>query len=274
MSELETAVAGHYDAGDVYARIEQALRQAGLDPNGVSAADLRGADEFHIGGAAATDALLAQIDGADVSRAIDIGSGLGGAARHLADAFGAEVLGVDLTPSFVEAARRLSALVGSATRFEVGSALALPAQDGAFDLATLLHVGMNIPDKAALFAEAFRVLRPGGVFAVYDVMALRDEPLEFPLPWASTPAQSHLASPAAYRAAAEGAGFEVSTLRDRGDFARAFFAEARAEAQAGQAPKIHLGLIMNDRPAKIANMVSNLAAGRYAPTEMISRKPS
>ena len=78
----------------------------------------------------------------------------------IATRYGCRVTGVDLTPQFVETARALSAMCGmeDRVRFEVGSAVALPFPDASFDLALLLHVGMNVPDKAALFREARRVV--------------------------------------------------------------------------------------------------------------------
>jgi SAM-dependent methyltransferase len=55
-------------------------------------------------------------------------------------------------------------------RCQPGSATDLPFAAGNFDLVTLLHVGMNVPDKARPCAETARVPRPGGRFAVCDVM--------------------------------------------------------------------------------------------------------
>src|SRR3546814_3455016 len=113
---------------------------------------------------------------------LDIGCGLGGAARHFARACGCTVTGVDLTPEYVAVAEALTRMVGQADRvaFRAGSALDLPFEAASFDAATLLHVGMNIPDKDRLCAEAARVLKPGGVFGVYDGMRVGDGALTFP----------------------------------------------------------------------------------------------
>ncbi|MBV5325011.1 MAG: class I SAM-dependent methyltransferase, partial [Rhodospirillaceae bacterium] len=79
---------------------------------------------------------------------------------------GCRVTGIDLTPDFVAVAQTLTQRCGLAdlVSFHLGSALALPFGVGSFDAATLIHVGMNIEDKASLFAEARRVLKPGGRF--------------------------------------------------------------------------------------------------------------
>jgi SAM-dependent methyltransferase len=48
--------------------------------------------------------------------------------------------------------------------------LSLPFESGSFDGAYMQHVGMNIADKAKLFAEARRVVKSNGIFAIYDIM--------------------------------------------------------------------------------------------------------
>ncbi len=172
MHDIESGVSKHYASYDVLDRIRAGLVEMGHDPDRISPEVLKPVDEFHIGGAEATAALLEKLDIRPDWEVLDIGSGIGGPARMIAARYGCGVIGVDLTPHFVETARALSAMSGMAdrVRFEVGSAVALPMPDASFDLALLLHVGMNIPDKAALFREARRVLRIGGTFAVYEVM--------------------------------------------------------------------------------------------------------
>src|SRR5262249_29264554 len=145
--------------------------------------------------------------------------------------------------------------------FVEGSALDLPFADGSFDLATLLHVGMNLPDKPRLFAEVARVLVPGGVFAVYDVMRFGDHPA-FPLPWATGAGESFLEPPETYLAAAEAAGFELSARRDRGEVARAFFARMQAQMAGEAPPVVGLPLLMGEAAvAKVANMRAAVEAG-------------
>lgn len=275
---VEQRIASHYEIEGLGSRILGALAASGANLDELSAADLEPLDEFHIGGAAATAELLDRIEifpGQDV---LDIGSGIGGPARFVANRTGARVTGIDLTPGYVSLAADLSRMtgLGGLTRFVVGSALRMPFDDDSFDCAMILHVGMNLPDKAALMSEAARVLRGGSTFAVYDVMRLGDGAPTFPLPWASSAETSFVATPDDYRDAAAAAGFTVVAERPRGAFAVEFFARARAAAAAakaaGAAPPAGIGLVMGaDAPLKIANLTAALEAGTLAPVEMILR---
>jgi SAM-dependent methyltransferase len=273
----EQDVSRHYGRGGLFDRIRAGLAQAGVDPDHPAAADLKPVDEFHIGGVAATEELLAQIPVRPGMAVLDIGSGIGGTARFLAERTGARVTGLDLTPEFVATATELSRMVGLDDRvaFRQGSALEMPFPDDSFDLGTLLHVGMNIPDKPRLMAEAARVLRPGAHFVVYDVMRVGEEELDYPVPWARTSETSFVGTPDDYRAVATAAGFEIASERNRRDYALDFFQKMQARfAESGPPPLgIHLFMGEDMRQAMIGNMVANVCAGRIAPVEMILRLP-
>lgn len=272
---VEAGIARHYATGGITDRILAALETAGVARERVTPADLKPVDEFHIGGAQATRDLIGSLDIRSGDRVLDIGSGLGGTARMVAEVTGARVDGVDLTPEFVEAATEFGAIVGAdeRVRFRVGSALDLPFDAAAFDVALLLHVGMNIADKPALMSEVARVLRPGGTFAVYDVIARGRDPVSFPVPWAELPEHSFLDTLDGYRAAAAAAGFDEVRSRDCSDVALQFFADQRARLAAGGAPVLGVHLLMGDTAAeKFANMVASIGAGRLAPTELILRR--
>lgn len=276
MSVTEDQVASHYTTGELTARIDDALRASGVDPTALTAADLKAGDEFHTGGLAATDHLFDQLTVTADTRVLDVGCGIGGTSRYIADRFGARVTGVDLTPEFVETARTLSdrAGLGDKTTFHCASALDMPVPDAGFDLAVLMHVGMNIADKTALIAEISRALAPGGVFALFEVMkGPSDDPLVFPLPWSTEAHTSFVHAPGIYNSAAGSAGLTLRVATDRSDFAEDFFAMAFAKAaQDGPSPLgIHL-MMGETAPLKFQNYVANLKAGRLRPTEMIFDK--
>jgi SAM-dependent methyltransferase len=270
---VERLVADHYARGGLEAAILAGLAAAGKDPAHLAVDDLAPVDEFHIGGRAATEALVAQLPLVAGMRLLDIGSGLGGASRFLAARHGCDVTGIDLTADYVAVATMLAGRVGlgDRVRYVEGSALSLPFPEASFDGAVMLHVGMNIADKGALFRGVRRVLRPGGFFAIYDVMAEGAGALAFPVPWAAEAAASFVEPAAAYRAGLAAAGFTVTGERSRRDVAIEFFARMRAEAGGGP-PPLGLHLVMGeDTRDKVANLAANVERGLVAPVEIIAR---
>jgi SAM-dependent methyltransferase len=274
---VERTVEDHYSHGTLIATIEAALAASGIDPDAVTVADLAPVDEFHIGGRAATVDLAGKLALAPSDRALDVGSGLGGASRFFADEFGCAVTGIDLTAEYVATARTLSERVGLGERntFEHASALAMPFGDASFDAAYMLHVGMNIAAKTELFTETARVLVPGGRLGIYDVMRTGDGEIVYPVPWAETGETSFVASPEDYRAALESASLDLQEEQNRRDWALEFFRTLRAKAAGADGPPpLGIHILMGERAGKkVANMLRCVTAGIIAPVQIIARKP-
>lgn len=207
----------HYSRDDLETVVLQALSAAGADVDALTVADLGGLDQLHAGGVAATEHLLAALDLSPADVLLDVGSGVGGPARTAAHRAGCRVTGIDLSPQFCALARALTERVGLADRvtFDEGSATALPYPDGSFTRAMLDHAGMNIEDKATVFAEVHRVLAPDGRLAVYEQMRVGDGELTYPLPWAEDPSTSFVATRTAYAELLAAAGFVVTHDEDR-----------------------------------------------------------
>ncbi len=272
--DTEQAVASHYTQGDFEERLLAMLAEAGKDREHLTADDLTPVDNFHLGGGEATAELASQMQLRPGMRLLDVGSGIGGPARYFARVHDCTVTGIDLTDEFVSVANRLSARVGLADRvnFRQGSALAMPFEPGSFDGATMLHVGMNIPDKPGVFAEVRRVLKPGALFAVYDIMRLAEGDLAFPMPWSSVPETSFVAPVATYRDGLRAAGFAIVAERSRGQFAIDYVHAMRARAaQAGPSQPNLRSVMGADAALKSANLLGCLERGVVAPTEMIAR---
>ena len=210
-------VAQQYAASSLLDRIEAALALAGLDAARLDWRDLAPLDHFHSRGCAASTELAQALAPEPEAHVLDVGCGVGGPARLLAATYGCRVTGIDLTPAAVAAATALSerAGLGERTRFLEADALALPFPDAGFDHAWTQHAAMNIADRARLYAELRRVLKPGGRLAIHDVVEGADGPLVFPVPWAATPQSNFLLTPAAMRAVLIEAGFEILSWEDK-----------------------------------------------------------
>jgi len=249
-----------YATGDIRQRIEIAIRAAGKNITDIGPGDLAMLEDFHSLGRIATEALieLTQIDADD--RVLDAGSGIGGTARMIAAERGCRVTAVDVTSEYCEVATWLNDAVGLGDKIDVQVAdvTDLPFDAGSFDVVVSQHVQMNIADKHRLYSEARRVLAPGGRLALWDVTAGSAEPLHFPVPWANSPQQSHLVTPARLIGILEEAGFAVSHWDDLSqaaeDVMRDFFR--------GDQPPLGLHSFVPDFQTKVMNLVQNIAEDR------------
>jgi sarcosine/dimethylglycine N-methyltransferase len=256
MTEVLDNVRDHYRAAGLTERLKTALTDLGPEEQRLTPQQLGALDHFHTRGLTAT-AELGTLSGitADMS-VLDVGSGVGGAATY-----GCQVTGVDLSESFVDAARYLTARTGQSGQvsFQTASALELPFDDGRFDIVLLQHVAMNISDRPRLYREIRRVLKFGGRFATFDVVLNGGDP-HYPVPWARTPATSFLLTAVATREAIEAAGFGMLVWQDDTEAAKAWIAQLRAS---GPSPSLNLGTVMGSGFAQLsANLARNLGEGR------------
>jgi len=210
-------VSAHYSgSGGLAEKIADSLRSAGKDLDKLTAADLEAIDEFHFRGRAATLELARQMRLHDGSRVLDIGSGLGGTARTLASEYNCHVVGLDLTQEFCDAAAVISGWVNmdQQVAFQQGDATNPPFADHHFDAAITVHVAMNIPAKDKLYEQTRRVLKPGGIFAVYDILQGEGGEAMYPAPWAREPSISYLATADEMKLLLSGAGFKILDVHD------------------------------------------------------------
>ena len=262
---LDEAVVAHYGRGDLLERIEGALRATGKDPLAPTVDDLAGVDEFHARGREATVELAELLPAMLDTELLDIGSGLGGPARFIAANRGHRVVGVDLTPKYVEAANELTRRcgLGGRARFLVGNALALPFDEASFAAAYTQHVAMNIADKPRLYREIARVLRPGGRFVFHDILAGPGGAPHFPVHWANEPGLSFLIAPDDLRALLESSGFKTVAWRDTTEIATNWFFAAMERRRKDGVPALGLHLLLGETAAqKVQNVARNLTEKR------------
>jgi ubiquinone/menaquinone biosynthesis C-methylase UbiE len=134
---------------------------------GLQPKDLWPFDQDHYGGLEANEALAAAAGLQPGQKIVDLCAGLGGPARYYAVRYDVDVTGVDITPSRVTGAEQLTALVGLSNRVRVlqGDVMAIPLANGSRDVVLSQEAFLHVPDLAKTFAEAHRILRPGGMFA-------------------------------------------------------------------------------------------------------------
>lgn len=262
----------HYTWDGLLDAIRAGLRASGKDLEKLAPADLAPIDEFHVRGRHATLELAKRVQPKPSDRVLDIGCGLGGASRVLASLYGCHVTGIDLTEEYCRTATGLAAMVGLGDRVEYRQADAteLPFGDRTFDIAWTQHAAMNIRDKSRLYAEAHRVLKPGGRFALYDVLQGAGGTVHFPVPWAREPSISHLATPDELRSLLETAGFRILDWRDTTAAGRGWFIEiVRRMKESGPPPVSFALLLGSDYPAMAENQRRNLEENRIALIEAV-----
>ena len=262
---LPDAVEKHYSGHGLAKRIFAALAAEGHDTGRLTPGILAPYDEFHVGGLAATERFSGRLSLDPALRLLDVGCGAGGPARAVAAGTGCAVTGIDLTADFINAGAELNKRCGleQLVTLHHGSALDMPFEDSAFDRTMMLHVGMNIADKAGLLVEVARVLVPGGIFGIYDMMQVDEGTVTFPMPWASTADASAVATPQDYIAAADAAGFTLVAQHNETAAAEGFFKHVLATKPPKEPGKA---------PDPFRNLAAHIEAGILAPTELILAK--
>ncbi|QGG96132.1 class I SAM-dependent methyltransferase [Actinomarinicola tropica] len=258
-----TSVADHYRRSNALELVTAALDDIAPDGRQLTLDELAGFDHFHTAGAVATERMAALLSPTASDVVLDAGCGLGGPARHLADRFGCRIVGVDLTPMFVEVGRLLNRRTGldELVDLRVGDVTALDLSDASVDHAWTQHVAMNIADRAGFYAEIRRVLRPGGRFATFDVIDGGGGELLLPVPWATEPHQSHLVTRDEQRRLVTGAGFRVDVEEDPAD---ELLPAMRAMLSEPPTNGLTTATFIDDIETKGPMYLRNLAEGRTA----------
>ena len=200
----------------------ETLKACCADLYGSEAARLLLGDSFHPGGTALTERLGRLLQLGQGSRVLDVASGRGTSAFHLAKVFGCHVVGSDLSQANIEAAMQLAQETGmdALVSFELGDAEALP-YDASFDTVICECAFCTLGDKAGAARGMARAVREGGRLGFSDLIrtgALPPE-LEGLLAWVACLADAR--PPLEYCDLLEAAGFRIGEIEDhRGGFSR------------------------------------------------------
>ncbi len=267
-------IENQYYKANLFEDICSRLEQQGIDLARVGRHDLSGVDELHVRGAEVSNELVNEIYLKD-ARVLDVGCGLGGPARMLADRFNCRVTGIDLCEEYVRTARQLSELVGLSeqTIFVHGDALEMPFADGSFDIVWTQHVQMNIRDKAAFYSEIKRVLTDEGALVYYDIFKKNGGNVQFPVPWADTSAVSFLETVRFVDALLNELGFVKSQTSDQTLKAGQFLAGLLEKVKNNGLPVLGLDVLMGrSTKKKLINVLKAIEENRIVLQSGIYRK--
>jgi SAM-dependent methyltransferase len=247
-SEIRSAI-DFYERHPISAQIILAKLEAARGTlEGLPPEDLFAHDQDHYGGLAANDALALAARIGLGSEVVDLCAGLGGPARYFAHRYGADVTGIELTPARVAGAADLSRRVGLDGQVRVleGNVMNLPLPDAGYDAVVSQEALLHVPDIARAFAEAYRVLRPGGRFAFTNWVV--HQPLsdaQRQLLWDGMAAAT-LISIEQHTELLRGAGFVIEAVEDETEAWGVVLAERlrmyeklRGEAEAAGTPSGH-----------------------------------
>lgn len=188
-------------------------------------------DSFHPGGLALTDRLAELLDIGPESKVLDIASGTGTTAIHLARTSGCSVMGIDLSETNVEISRRAAVDSGLDTRveFRTGDAERLPCDDAQFDVVICECALCTFPDKSTASREMVRVVKEGGTVGISDVIREGDLPTSLDQVLAMAACIADARSGSGYVALLEGAGLTVTTTERHDEAVRVLLDQIRTQ---------------------------------------------
>ena len=276
MKDYEKSIADQYGQKDLGENIISAFKNAGKEIN--IHEDTASFDEFHMRGRDATRE-LAELAGLQKGmKVLDLGCGVGGPARTLAAEFGCHVTGIDLVEEYCKAATMLTKRLNldNMVSFRHGNMMELPFEEQSFDAAWTEHTLMNIENKDKLFHEVRRMLRPKGLFTIYEVCAGTSSPIYFPITWANSPEISFLVKPDELRDMFLSSGFTELKWKDVTKEALKWLQDMTAlikKHPGGGPPPLGVNLLIGKSAAeKSMNIGRNLAEGRIKFVQGVFRK--
>jgi ubiquinone/menaquinone biosynthesis C-methylase UbiE len=274
MNTLNQKLENHYLKGGLFEDILNLLKEQGIGLNQVKRSDIAGADEFHVRGAVVSKKLAQAINLSGL-KVLDVGCGLGGPCRMLADEHNCITTGIDLSAEYIRTAKELSKIVklDNKTSFIQGDATNLPFDDNSFDVVWTQHVQMNIPDKKKFYSEMNRVLKPGGHFIFYDIFRKGDGEISNPMPWASNAELSFLFKENEMVAILEQLGLAKEQTTDQTQAAVEFFNALAAKLKEFGPPKMGLNVLMGESATPtLMNVLSHLQHGELELKNGVYRK--
>ena len=263
MENLNQNIEDHYLKEGLYEDIVHRLKEQNIDLNNVKRSDIAGVDEFHVRGATVSRELASSINIKGL-KVLDVGCGLGGPCRMLADEYNCQTTGIDLSNEYIRTANKLSELVNlnNKTTFIQGNATELPFEDNHFDVVWTQHVQMNVPNKKKFYSEINRVLKSGGYFLFYDILKKGNGKVNYPMPWASNSNLSFLFKSEEMNGFLEEFGLTKKQSTNQTQAGIDFFDVLVTKLKELGSPKMGLNVLMGETTKpKLMNLLSHLKSG-------------
>jgi len=178
-------------------------------PERLTLTDLRSLDHYHYCGTTAIDLAIERLGITAASHVLDIGAGVGGTARYLAQQVGCRVTGLELQPQLQQMAVELTERTGLSDRVTFIQGDILAGVAGVFDAWLSLLVFLHIPDRKTLFFQCAAVLKPGGRFYIEDYVQVQPLTPQEQRVLAEQIACPYLPTLEAYQRDLAGAGLQV-----------------------------------------------------------------
>ncbi len=162
---------------DQVERILNELHHLGIDEDApLSVEDLTPFDQYHYHGTDAVDEAARLIGAGAETQILEIGSGIGGPARHMANSVGCKVTALELQPDLSNLSKQLTERCGLADRVEhvCGNVLDKPLDGRAYDAIMSFLVFLHIPPRDQLFSVCRSALKPGGSMVIEDFIKLKE----------------------------------------------------------------------------------------------------
>lgn len=208
----------------------------------LTAAELSEFDQLHYHGTDAVDDAISIIGIDKSTRVLEIGSGFGGPARHIADNTGAQITALELQPDQNQMASALTERCGLSTnlRHVCGDMMTYDWQQQQFDVVVSWLAIYHIPDRKRLLALCRDLLPSGGVFYTEDVFSRQLFSDAERAEVASELYVGHLPDMETYQSEFEQAGFALEQVEDMSDDWTDFTTERLNEYRAGKARQVRV----------------------------------